>query len=287
MNSYLNKTLNNLLLKLPQPKKLLVLMYHKISIQSPPRLNSIRKNPEALAHKPDIPIHNPEALNPDSLSISLEDFQRQMLFLKNEGFTFLNYQNLLDNLTSNNWPDKCVFVTFDDGYQNNVDYLFPWVSAQKIPVMVFLPLKYLNKKNIWDGGNEDLIKVEDVHYWHNRGIQFGIHSYAHQNFKQLTELEIEQDLKLALEFIESQKLPIERTFAYPYGGLPKDSEKLKFISQALCKYGIQTAFRIGNRHNNFPIQNRYSICRLDIKGNQSFSAFVCRVRLGKIAAHFL
>lgn len=275
MNSYLNKNLNNLLLKLPQPKKLLVLMYHKISVQAVEGSNSLPNNLDSLSN------------SQDSLTISLSDFQKQMLFLRNEGFTFLNYQNLLDNLTSNHWPEKCVFITFDDGYQNNVDYLFPWVSAEKIPIMVFLPLKYLNKKNIWDGGNEDLMKIEDIHFWHTQGIQFGIHSYAHQNFKQLTEDAIEQDLKHALDFIETHKLPIELTFAYPYGGLPKDSEKLKFISQTMNKYGIQTAFRIGNRHNSFPIQNHYTICRLDIKGNQSFNSFVCRIRLGKIAANFL
>jgi len=51
------------------------------------------------------------------LYVTPENFERQMTYLKNNGFTLLSFENWQD-ITKINKP---IFITFDDGYKNNLN----------------------------------------------------------------------------------------------------------------------------------------------------------------------
>lgn len=82
-------------------------------------------------------IANPgEALNKD-YSVTPTMFVRQMDWLRNNGYHFVDINDLLaDEAGRKPLPEKAVLITFDDGYRSMYDHAWPILKAWKIPAVV-------------------------------------------------------------------------------------------------------------------------------------------------------
>ncbi len=68
---------------------------------------------------------------------SLED---DIIYLKENGFSFISCTDLTDFIDYNKpLPEKCVMLTFDDGYYNNYLYAFPIIKKHGVKVTI-LPI---------------------------------------------------------------------------------------------------------------------------------------------------
>jgi peptidoglycan/xylan/chitin deacetylase (PgdA/CDA1 family) len=215
------------------------------------------------------------------LSVTSEQLEQQLQFLKAEKYTFISAKDLLE-LPQKPLPNRAVLVTFDDAYLNNLTLALPILLRYEIKATVFVPTAYIGKSNQWDDGNEPLMNVEQLKMMHQQGIDLALHSHQHQNYQHLSLAEIEADLMQNIAFFESNGLPFAPIFAYPYGGRPKNKAKQQAIQQLFAQKNIKRVFRIGNRINHAALTNPYQIQRLDIRGDESFDAFKRKVTFGKI-----
>lgn len=99
---------------------------------------------------------------------------------------------------------------------------------------------------------------------------------------QLSDEEIESDLRLCGEFVSDRQLSFSPVLAYPYGKFPREKVRNRMFNRILEQNGMQYGLRIGNRVNRFPFKNPYEIKRIDVKGEWSLLKFKHNVRFGKL-----
>ena len=75
----------------------------------------------------------------DALTISPERLQQQWLLLKAEGYRALSLSEFLAVARGEQpRPSKAVLITFDDGYQNNLQYVYPLLQQTGFKATFFI-----------------------------------------------------------------------------------------------------------------------------------------------------
>ena len=173
-------------------------------------------------------IDNFEGHGLRELYVSPENFEKQMLYLKNNGFTLLTFER---------WQDidkvkKPILITFDDGYKNNLNV---YKVFQKVKDEQFQPTATLFVISDFIGRHIRLTK-EDIKMLVNTGM-FSIqsHTATHPDLRKAKNLEYE--LKGSQEKI--QKITGKPVFAiaYPYG---EYDDKVIEETKKYYQYGIST-----------------------------------------------
>ncbi|MDE2223215.1 MAG: polysaccharide deacetylase family protein, partial [Candidatus Omnitrophica bacterium] len=68
-----------------------------------------------------------------------KNFVWQMCYLKEENYNVIHLKDLIRIMNSGeSLPDRCVVLTFDDGYENNFTLAYPLLRALKLPATIFL-----------------------------------------------------------------------------------------------------------------------------------------------------
>ena len=78
-----------------------------------------------------------------SLHIPFKDFEKQILFLKNQ-YEIISIDDIYNSINDGyNLNNRQVSITFDDGYKNNLEVIFPFLDSLKIPFSVFISSKHI------------------------------------------------------------------------------------------------------------------------------------------------
>jgi peptidoglycan/xylan/chitin deacetylase (PgdA/CDA1 family) len=222
----------------------------------------------------------------DQITIRKEKIIEQFEYLKNNNYTTLwlsEVEALREKKQS--LPPKSIVLTFDDGFRDNYFELLPLLKQYNFKAVCFVVLGRIGQKVDWSGkyvndnmflmNKEQLLEI-------GSHIELGYHTFKHDNYASLTLDEIEKDLQLCHEVIAKENLTVFPALAYTYGGYyRKKGYKQQQFFELLKKYGIIYGLRIGNRINVFPIENRYKVQRIDIRGLDSFTDFKMKVIFGR------
>ncbi|HPB18684.1 MAG TPA: polysaccharide deacetylase family protein [Candidatus Cloacimonas sp.] len=82
------------------------------------------------------------------------------------------------------------------------------------------------------------------------GVEFGLHSWSHPDFSQLTYPEAYTELDLCLQKMEELSIPCKRYFAYPYGRPASDEIETKLIKNMRITATFGISYKIGD--NRYP-----------------------------------
>lgn len=258
---------------IPPPRRALpILMYHKLSPQEP--------------HKP----HVPNGRNGrDTLTVTTADFAAHLRYLRENGYTAISFRDLLlFHQAGTLLPPKPVLLTFDDAYQNNYDLALPLLKAFGMKATIFLPVGYLGKTNVWDDGGEPLMSIDALRRLAKESeavgcaVEFGLHSFAHQDYRTMTIEEIDADLSQCIQTLHDARLAFAPVLAYPFGGVPKDPTSRLRLNSLLQQHGIVLAVRIKNRINRLPLAEPYAVTRTTISGRDALWEFSIKVRKGSL-----
>lgn len=238
----------------PESKGLPVLLYHKIS-QS--EINE--------------------------LTVSISEFENQIKYLKENSYNPVTLNQLIDNIYSDiHLSVNPVLITFDDGYKNNIEFALPVLKKYNFKASIFLPVSFIGKTNLWDEGNEKLLDIEEIKKLHNDTLEFGLHSYSHKNFKNITSEEIKQEISKCISTLKNSGIKFTPAFAYPYGGRPVSKSTYLDMLNEFKNYGIKIALRIGNRVNKLPITNKFEIKRISVSGFDNLENFKTKLKKGRL-----
>jgi peptidoglycan/xylan/chitin deacetylase (PgdA/CDA1 family) len=165
------------------------------------------------------------------LTVLTQAFARQMATLAAMGYTAILPDDWVACIRGQGEiPDRSVMITFDDAYADLVEHALPVLEKHGYPATVFVPTSLIGgelKCNPRQPGPRlAIMSREQIREWSNRGVTFGSHSRTHAD---LVAIPVEQ----AEEEIASSKLELEEivehpvtAFAYPYGKLDSDIERI-------------------------------------------------------------
>ena len=235
-----------------------------------------------MAKLPILMYHNVCANNAASkgLTISVEKMEHQFRFLISNGYTSVFFSDMESNKM--NPPKKPIIITFDDVYENQLEFAYPLLKKYKLKASFFVPFAYVGGHDDWNNGKQKIMSVAQLKSLDPSVVELGLHSFKHQPYDTLSLEQVEFDFQECQNFIQKHKLDIKNILAYPYGKFPREnSEKTRFFNQ-LSSHKIAFGLRIGNRINRLPLKTKYELNRLDIKGDMSLSSFKFKVKYGKL-----
>lgn len=216
----------------------------------------------------------------DYLTVTQEDLDRQFRFLVQQGYTPLLLSDLVKHVRSKTTlPAKPVLITFDDGYRDNYTTMYPVLKKYGLKANIFLVPAFIEQGQTTA---DTYLTPGDLQAMDAGLVEYGLHTYDHKNYKQLTLPEIAEDLEKCRGYLQQKKIAYQDCLAYPYGSFPKRNPvKRRRFLQTLAKNRIVLAFRIGNRLNAIPLSRSLVIQRLDIRGDESFEVFKRKLQKGK------
>lgn len=113
----------SLSLRVGARSKLLILAYHRVL---------------------DTPVEDDFSGDPELISASTADFERQMRFVRTH-FTPLHFSDVLQAVDAGRpLPRNSLIVTFDDGHIDNYTHAFPILRSLGVPATIFLSTQYID-----------------------------------------------------------------------------------------------------------------------------------------------
>ena len=120
----------------------------------------------------------------DAWTVTLEDFQSHLKILNAQGYQSISFRQLFD--PSSTLPPKPILLTFDDAYADFEAHPLAAMEQWGFASTVFLPVGHVGGENAWDGGGEPIMNWDDVRRLSAGNTEFGLHSYNHGNYQDLT-----------------------------------------------------------------------------------------------------
>lgn len=196
----------------------------------------------------------------DQLSVSPQNFEKQMNFLHKNKYKVISFRELVNYLRSDQTlSPKTVVITLDDGYEDNYLYAFPVLKNNNLPATIFLISDYVERDNYltWP-------QIEEMA---DNRIEIGSHSKTHPDLNKLN------DPKLLGEEILGSKKNIEarisrpvNSFCYPFGSMND------LVKEAVIKAGYSGA-GLTHKRRRYDKNDVYALSRIKITNTDNLFVF--------------
>ncbi len=206
------------------------------------------------------------------INVRTSEFKRQMDFLARH-YAVLSLEKSVLLLKDGGLPEKpTVAITFDDGYSNNYHVAFPILQERNLEAAIFLlsnqEREVTHLKNL-SSQESELMDWDEVRQISKKGIALGAHGESHRPLKNLSLEELNREIFVTKEKIESEiKTPV-LFFSYPYGTYEDFSQR----TEALVKEaGYDAAFSAVYGTNNKQ-SDLFALKRIGIEASDSLFTF--------------
>ena len=191
--------------------------------------------------------------------LDVKNFEKDIVYLKNEGFSFVNTKDITDYVyKGKKLPEKCVILSFDDGYLNNYIYAFPVIKKHNVKAIVSPIAYYVEYYSINEDRNPNYSHLtnKEIKEMHSSGlIDFGNHSYNMHSLEgrkgslKLSDENSEDyirefyyDLKAAENVIEDITGEKPICYAYPFGSVSRESVSILKCCGYKVSFGCEEGF---------------------------------------------
>jgi peptidoglycan/xylan/chitin deacetylase (PgdA/CDA1 family) len=165
--------------------------------------------------------HSVSTVWPHALSVIPEAFRRQVTSIARAGLPPLSAQALADGAR------RGVHVTFDDAYRDILDSL-PLLEGLGLPTTVFVSTAYADEGRPLDvpelaadakAWPEALATMNwgELREVAERGVEIGSHTVGHPHLPELSDDELDRELRDSKARVEDELGRPARLLAYPYG----------------------------------------------------------------------
>jgi len=173
-------------------------------------------------------------------SVSPENFERHMAYLRDHGFKVLSFEDLV-RLTREGRrpPRKSAVITFDDGYADNYELAYAILKKFNFPAIIFVPTDFIN--------TDGYLSWEQIREMVQNGISIGSHSRRHAYLPDLSALEQRDEIFGSKRILETNLGVPADYFSYPIGGF---SEEIKHLVREAGYKGAAATNRGFDRLNH-------------------------------------
>ncbi len=168
--------------------------------------------PIMMYHK----VEDSETLKSDT--VSPENFQKHMAYLKNHGYRVLTLDEFVEGVKHDRmFPEKSVVLTFDDGYENNFLHAFPVLQQNQFPATLFISPEFI--------GREGFLTWRQIYQMQAHDISYGSHGMTQAYLPDLNEHRRRYEIEESKAVLEGNLSTRIDYFAYPVGGFNDDIKK--------------------------------------------------------------
>jgi len=222
--------------------------------------------------------HNISDKGGNLYTISPDDFENQIRYMKDKGYVSISIDDLYDYyFNGKEIPKKSVLITFDDGLKGVYEFAYPILKKYGFKATFFVIAGRV-------GRVKSYVTWENLKEMYESGVfSIGSHTYdSHKtiylngNFISIITSNLENESyedfkKRVIEDLLLSKSEIEKNvggeviaFAYPYGEFSLDT--INFLKEANFKFAFTVIKGINNKKTSKFELKRYSIYRgTDIK----------------------
>lgn len=152
----------------------------------------------------------------NDLRVPREEFQSQMTWLRENGYYTLSPKEAFLVLTENRMPsDKCVWLTFDDGYTDNYTEAFPILKEYDMKATIFMIGKSIDK-------GHHLTENQMLEMSRN-GISIESHTINHLELNRMTAEQQEAEMVQSKELFDRILDQDTTVISYPVGRYNEES----------------------------------------------------------------
>ncbi len=195
--------------------------------------------------------------------VSPTRFESHLNFLRKLKFQSIKLESLEPN---DSWPARGISLTFDDGYQNFIQFAVPLMQKHGFVGTVFVVTRLLGQDNAWDVSlgdvSEPLMGSEEIKRVHSLGFEVGSHSQNHARLADVTlevaRTEIEGSFRDLTEILQCEP----KIFCYPYGSHNNN------VVEIVQNSGYRAACSVKKGWNN-PTTNRFLWRRINVRKDTS------------------
>ena len=215
-----------------------ILMYHYIS-NPPPDADAIRLD----------------------LSVSPDNFQQQMQWLKDKGYTAITPDDLVAAMTrGSQLPDRPVLITFDDGYLDAYTNALPVLKHFGFIGTFFVVTSWI------DEGHSGYLSWEQAKEMVQEGMYVQNHTSEHKDMRNRDHDWLVYQILGAEESIEAHTGVRPRFFCYPSG------EFDDAVMRELRAAGVVAAFTTNDGSYDYS-DDLLRLPRVRIRGSTSLATF--------------
>lgn len=206
--------------------------------------------------------------NNNSAVNSYEDFEAQMKYLYDNGYSTVTSAQLYNYLYNNTLlPPKSVMITFDDGYLSNLYYAYPILKKYNYTAVVFLITNNIkDTPEAFDPNRIQFLSWSDID-GSKDVFEYGCHTHdMHYYLAGGSLLLTSQREEVTADIDKSLALNKTTMFAYPYG-LYSNS-----VISVLKSRGFDMAF---SNIKGYVKQssNKFTLKRLSVQQKTTFEEF--------------
>lgn len=203
---------------------------------------------------------------PIALAVSPGDFERQMAYLRAQGYVSITPDQLVDHLEYDApLPEKPLLITFDDGYEDNYVHAYPILKKYGFTATIFVVTDYLDRF-------PQYLTWEQARELKRAGFFIASHTMQHKPLTELDGAALRAELVGSAEALDYQLGKQSRFLAYPTGAYDLAQ------SQALKDCGYRAAFTVkyGNVDRSSYL---YALERVPVfRAGDTFASFCERLR---------
>lgn len=222
---------------------------------------TVEKEPNKVIHNPyGVPIlcyhgvlDNPWGI--EYLFVKVAEFEAQMRYLSEQGYTTLH----VSEIANANQYQKPIIITFDDGYKDVYTNAFPILQKYNLKANVYMISGWING---------DVYMTTEMTQEMSKSplIEIGSHTVSHQQLAQLSDSEIDYELRESKKALEEMLGMAIDVIAYPVGSY--DSRVLNLVKN-YYKYALSTD--VGTENPN--ALNTYTLNRIYVLRNYNLEQF--------------
>jgi peptidoglycan/xylan/chitin deacetylase (PgdA/CDA1 family) len=143
-------------------------------------------------------------------------FESLVSRLCGEGFTFSTVGRAVTHLREN--TDRCVVMTFDDGFSNFFTNALPVCERHGATVTVFCVAGYLGKSSSWDAlPKQSHLTAAQIREISMLGHEIGSHSLSHANLMLLSDKDLAKELYESKTILEDITGKPVTSLSFPFG----------------------------------------------------------------------
>lgn len=196
------------------------------------------------------------------LSVSPENFERQMRYIKNKGFNVISFDEFVEGIKKKRtFAHNTVVITIDDGYKNNFTYAYPILKKYGFPATIFLVTNRI-------GTNADYLNWDEVKEMSKNNISFGGHTKSHVYLPLVAdESVLWNEIAGCKKVIEGHiGIPVDY-FCYPTGGF---TGRVKMLVKKAGYKGACTTNYGSESQNRADV---YELDRISVRNHNPYFSF--------------
>ena len=219
---------------------------------------------------PGVPVlnyHQIEEKNGNPLTLWPDQFEAQMAYLADAGYTTITIDEMMDALENGTpLPEKPVIITFDDGYADNYEYAYPILKKYGFKATIFLIYDFTNTY-------PNYLTWEQINEMKESGlIHFESHTMTHANLAELNSAdELRHEIADSHDLL-SEKLGYDMHYiAYPGGRVNAEIEEITraagYRGGFTVHYGLSTPEEGCYQMDRIPIfgANMHTLTRFKLR----------------------